>query len=153
MKNCALVNPETGEIVNFLHPSNPDNFIEGSSYGDGLIVRWDNEEVFTHFAGYYVNKYYYDGETFVEKPARPTPYYVFDWDQKKWSFDSEGFLESARMARNNLLSMSDWSQLGDSPLDEDDKELWSIYRQELRDLEEYINGVDDVAEIEWPQTP
>ena len=31
----------------------------------------------------------------------------------------------------SLLSLSDWTQLDDSP---EDKEAWAIYRQQLRDL-------------------
>jgi hypothetical protein len=38
---------------------------------------------------------------------------------------------SVREKRNLLLSTSDWTQLPDSPVD---RQSWSIYRQELRDI-------------------
>tara|TARA_R100001126_G_C4785548_1_gene129286 strand:+ start:134 stop:358 length:225 start_codon:yes stop_codon:yes gene_type:complete len=36
--------------------------------------------------------------------------------------------------RNMLLSASDWTQFNDSPLSDDKKNEWKIYRQALRDI-------------------
>lgn len=36
--------------------------------------------------------------------------------------------------RFRLLSSSDWTQLPDSPLDENQKNIWKKYRQKLRDI-------------------
>jgi len=46
----------------------------------------------------------------------------------------------------SLLSLSDWTQLDDSPAD---KEVWAIYRQQLRDL----NHHPDWPNVELPDTP
>ena len=44
-----------------------------------------------------------------------------------------------RRLRNIFLLESDWTQFSDSPLTDEQKNLWSIYRQELRDLPENSN--------------
>lgn len=41
-----------------------------------------------------------------------------------------------RNQRNDLLAQSDWTQLNDAPLSDDEKNAWAIYRQELRDIPE-----------------
>jgi hypothetical protein len=45
-------------------------------------------------------------------------------------------MENIRKVRNNLLAQSDWTQLSDVALTEDQKSDWKKYRQELRDLPE-----------------
>jgi hypothetical protein len=62
-----------------------------------------------------------------------------------------------RSIRNNLLYDSDWTQLPDAPLSEEQKELWSIYRQNLRDLPSVIEDpkplVLDRNHLDWPTPP
>jgi hypothetical protein len=41
-----------------------------------------------------------------------------------------------RAHRNELLAGSDWTQMGDAPLDELKKQAWVEYRQALRDITE-----------------
>lgn len=57
-----------------------------------------------------------------------------------------------RLKRNQLLADSDWTQMNDSPLSNEDKTLWATYRQELRgvtDLDAWPNLADD----DWPVAP
>ncbi len=42
-------------------------------------------------------------------------------------------LEEYRAERNSKLNDSDWTQLQDSPLSQEDKQAWTTYRQALRD--------------------
>lgn len=51
--------------------------------------------------------------------------------------------------RDELLALSDWTQMPDSPLDADTKAAWATYRQALRDLPSQ-EGFPDVA---FPKTP
>lgn len=51
---------------------------------------------------------------------------------------SRDYWEELRQIRNNKLLDSDWTQILDAPLTEEEVELWKIYRQELRDLPENI---------------
>ena len=52
--------------------------------------------------------------------------------------------------RNDLLAKSDWTQLPDAPLTEEQKADWATYRQTLRDLPENFDKADDV---EFPEEP
>ena len=54
---------------------------------------------------------------------------------------------AVRMERHRLLSQTDWTQLLDSPLSEQNKEVYKIYRQELRDI------TKDLGNIVWPTLP
>jgi len=57
---------------------------------------------------------------------------------------------SAYKKRSNLLNSSDWTQLADCPLSTELKEVWAIYRQELRDITSQTGFPTD---IEWPTVP
>ena len=60
--------------------------------------------------------------------------------------------ENHRAARNKLLADTDWTQINDSPLSNEDKTAWATYRQELRgitDLDAWPNLADD----DWPVAP
>lgn len=54
-----------------------------------------------------------------------------------------------RQIRNTLLLECDWTQLSDSPLSDNMKELWKQYRKELRDITNFSHP-DDVI---WPIKP
>ena len=55
-----------------------------------------------------------------------------------------------RAQRNNLLAQSDWTQLGDAPLDSHTKLLWAQYREELRDVTQQTGFPWNVV---WPTKP
>jgi len=55
-----------------------------------------------------------------------------------------------RQIRNDLLAMSDWTQLPDNALTDAKRAEWAIYRQALRDLD--VNG-DDPTGPDWPTPP
>lgn len=48
-----------------------------------------------------------------------------------------------RRKRNFLLSASDWTQTLDSPLSDEERKNWQLYRQELRDLPKTISIIKD----------
>jgi hypothetical protein len=53
--------------------------------------------------------------------------------------------DGVREARFPLLRFSDWTQLGDSPLELTKKQEWATYRQALRDVtSSYTNPEDSV---------
>jgi len=54
-----------------------------------------------------------------------------------------------RSIRNEYLQECDWTQLADSPLTDEEKQEWSIYRQKLRD----ITLQEDPFNINWPTKP
>ena len=66
---------------------------------------------------------------------------------KLWAENPEPMKEVIRRKRNNLLANSDWTQLSDSPLDEDTRSAWATYRQNLRDL---TDNIDENGEVDYP---
>lgn len=74
----------------------------------------------------------WDGTTFT----KPTPDYELQW-------------KLIRAQRAQKLQESDWTQLADVPLSDDDRAAWATYRQALRD----ITNQDDPFAITWPIAP
>lgn len=58
----------------------------------------------------------------------------------------------ARTSRNNLLQQSDWTQILDTTLTDEQKTAWQTYRQALRDITLHEN-FPDLAENDWPTKP
>jgi hypothetical protein len=56
----------------------------------------------------------------------------------------------ARRRRRERLDASDWTQLPDAPLSQEQRALWAAYRQALRDVPQQQNFP---AEIVWPVPP
>jgi hypothetical protein len=54
--------------------------------------------------------------------------------------------QDIRQRRNELLTASDWTQLPDNPLTDEEKQSWAVYRQALRD----ITGASNPFEIVFP---
>ena len=69
---------------------------------------------------------------------------------KLWAENPEPMKEVIMRKRNNLLANSDWTQLSDSPLDEDTRSAWATYRQNLRDL---TDNIDENGEVDYPVAP
>lgn len=59
-------------------------------------------------------------------------------------------LNGLRGARNSLLTSSDWTQMPDSPLSDQEKQQWATYRQALRDLPA---NTPDPLNVTWPEPP
>ena len=60
--------------------------------------------------------------------------------------------EGHRTTRNKLLADSDWTQMNDSPLSNEDKTAWATYRQELRGLSD-VDEWPNLAADDWPVAP
>jgi hypothetical protein len=75
----------------------------------------------------------YDGENFT---APPTPPEAVD---DAWV--------KLRSRRDGLLSLCDWTQVADAPVDD---LVWAVYRQALRDLP--ANTTDPMNPV-WPEMP
>lgn len=58
--------------------------------------------------------------------------------------------DSIRAQRNQLLTQSDWTQLADAPLTQEQKNAWVAYRQALRDVPLSFSTPEEVV---WPATP
>jgi hypothetical protein len=62
-------------------------------------------------------------------------------------------MEQLRMRRNVLLSLSDWTQVADSPLTSAKKGEWATYRAALRALPNSVQAGQDPAAVAFPTQP
>ena len=87
-----------------------------------------------------IEKSFAEAEIYAKQQAniteRTTPAYIA---QQKWN--------EIRSMRNSFLSQSDWTQLDDS---RESKQIWAIYRQELRDIPQNFSTPESVI---WPSKP
>jgi hypothetical protein len=112
---------ESGEVCTFGHAETEDHIIPQ----DGIKVAYfDDKPDFNPI------DYIFDGVNFTEKP-----------------FDLEAEVQAIRMRRNQMLISCDWTQLPDTTAD---KDAWSLYRQQLRDL---TNDISDPSDVVWPTPP
>lgn len=58
-----------------------------------------------------------------------------------------------RAKRDKDLLESDWTQLGDTTLTNDQKQAWMRFRTELRDITKGLTTVDDVNNLDYPDKP
>ena len=77
------------------------------------------------------------------------------WDGETLSEAPTDALEAERAVsnreyRNQLLSSTDWTQLPDAPLSDEQKAAYGAYRQALRDLTDHVNFPNLEAD-DWPQ--
>ena len=123
------------------------------------VVKWEGDklakyqdfdtqsEADTHIAVF--------GGFVVANPGGNTDYWIVDEaaktvinDQAQANADSlASSWASLRTKRNELLVSSDWTQGADSPLDDEAKDAWATYRQELRNLPA---TTDDPVNPTWP---
>lgn len=69
----------------------------------------------------------------------------------------EAIRNTIREDRNDLLNQSDWSQLPDNSLTEEQKKEWAQYRQQLRDIPSNVeiksSYILTVNAMTWPVPP
>lgn len=76
-------------------------------------------------------------ETYQNMNREPFYWTVADWGK-------------IRTKRNARLAETDWTQVVDSALSDEQKANWASYRQTLRDLTTLYNNPSDVV---WPEAP
>ena len=93
---------------------------------------------------------YIDNKQLTNIPARPSIDHEFDYSSKSWVLNINLLKESIANKRNNLLYRSDWTQLPNGPLNQQQQGQWAIYRQALRDI---TTQSGYPANVIWPTEP
>ena len=64
----------------------------------------------------------------------------------------EELIQALKSIRGWMLAECDWTQTNDSPLPDDVKQAWRVWRQELRDITQLVNvnNVQDWFEVSDP---
>jgi hypothetical protein len=125
-----------GKIVRLLDCNNIEQQLsEGESYLDD----WFND------SEYYVE----DGQA-VQMPPKPDQYSVFNYTTKQWIENERMAIINVSDKRQKLLYSTDWTQLPNGPLTQQQQEAWAVYRQQLRDIPEQSGYPFNVV---WPTPP
>lgn len=92
------------------------------------------------------------------KPLPPTP--PVELPTPEWILDLENLpslpepppltWDTIRLDRNSRIFISDWTQLADAPLTQEQKNAWAAYRQALRDVPTSFATPEEVV---WPTVP
>jgi hypothetical protein len=130
-----------------------ENFIAVVKSTDGALDKYQDFAVEADAVSH-VEQY---GGFVAPDPGGGTSYWVVDEDAQtvtndQAQADADALASSwvsLRTERNALLASSDWTQYTDSPLDDEAKAEWTVYREELRDLPESV----DPADPSWPEAP
>ena len=145
MRNYIRFRKDTGKITQTgMYPESQAN----------LLVDDEHDVIFASASDH---THYVKNGSIVEYPERPSDDHEFDFILEQWvdtktdEIRAEEALEALRRERNIKLAMSDWTQLPDSPLNEEQKAAWAEYRQALRDIPN--TGVLSTDLIQWPQPP
>ena len=93
---------------------------------------------------------YIDNEKLINISIRPSFEHEFDYSSKSWVLDINLLKQNIVNQRNNLLFKSDWTQLPNSPLNQQKQGQWAIYRQFLRDIPAQSGYPTNVT---WPTAP
>lgn len=148
MINVAFLN-SAGEIQQWCSPGDDNQWPDGSMMGNLTIKHMDisidlGEFSKTHIWGFVEQAWILRGE-------RPNSFY--DWVNGVWQFQEDRFLYELRVQRNAKLYSSDWTQLPDAPLTQEEKTDWTNYRQALRDVPQNNVGVTSLDDVVWPTPP
>jgi hypothetical protein len=145
MRNYIRFRKDTGKITQTgMYPESQAN----------LLVDDEHDVIFASASDH---THYVKNGSIVEYPDRPSEDHQFDFILEQWvdtktdEIRAQEALEALRRERNIKLAMSDWTQLPDSPLNEEQKAAWAEYRQALRDIPN--TGVLSTDLIQWPQPP
>lgn len=145
-KQFAFVS-DSGEIQNIMSPSQSNLYNDGDVHA-GLTCFGIPDDA--DHVTYMRTKYRFNGE-WLTREEQPSPYK--DWSNRDWLFNSVKFWAHVREIRNQKVRSSDWTQVADSPLDEEQKFLWSEYRQALRDVPADNSAIEELESIMWPTEP
>jgi hypothetical protein len=145
MRNYIRFRKDTGKITQTgMYPESQAN----------LLMDDEHDVIFASASDH---THYVKNGSIVEYPERPSDDHEFDFILEQWvdtktdEIRAKEALEALRRERNIKLAMSDWTQLPDSPLNEEQKVAWAEYRQALRDIPN--TGVFEQNLIQWPQPP
>ena len=81
--------------------------------------------------------------------------YIYTVEEQMNSYKAiidESISSDVRNTRNQYLSKTDWTQIPDSPLSEDQRTAWANYRKSLRDLTDHEN-FPHLSNSDWPTQP
>lgn len=149
MKQYAFVN-SNGEVGHTISPALDSDYTPGVVY-DGLTcveIGIDADPL-----EYLQTKLYIDN-AWVTRTTRPSPEHDWDPSSTSWVYNSEQGMAKLRKDRNLKLTATDWTQIPDNSLTEEQVTEARTYRTSLRNI---TNGITlpltEPPSITWPTPP
>jgi hypothetical protein len=94
---------------------------------------------------------YLQGDNVIEGIADDSKHIIVDGQVVDKVVDNSIFIDELRLNRDVLLSETDWTQIPDAPLTDEQKAQYKAYRQALRDLPSKYDTITDIAEVNFPR--
>jgi hypothetical protein len=91
------------------------------------------------------------GDNVIEGVADDSIHMIVDGQVVDKPVDTEDLLVELRNIRNIILTDTDWTQIPDAPLTDEQKAQYRAYRQALRDLPSKYDTITDIAEVNFPR--
>jgi hypothetical protein len=111
--------------------------------GKTVYLKEDGNSIKVDWIGKINNKYT------IEKPEDTSAQY-WNNDTSSWEFRKEWLIKNINNKVKNLLEESDWTQLLDSPITEEERIEWAHYRNKLRQVKKQPSYP---FVIQWPEIP
>lgn len=154
IKFIVHIQEDTGQILRITFPQR-DLPAEGVE-NDVRIVHVTEDSLPSERCGsdlrYFINEHWWVNG-FIHLGEKPNKHATWDHVTSAWVWDIELLLADVRAARNGKLRQCDWTQMPDSPLNQEQKAAWATYRQELRDLPENCSGITSLDDVVWSTPP
>ena len=100
-----------------------------------------------------MEQFWWNGENWRLRGAKPNSYSYWNVVTKEWTFDNTKFLALLRQERTSRLASSDWTQALDCQLSGNVQAQWRAYRQALRDIPTNYASAQTLNEVGWPTPP
>lgn len=148
MINVAFLT-SAGEIQQWCSPGDDNQWPDGSMVGDLTVKHMDISINLVEFSKTHI--WGYVEQAWILREPKPSAFYT--WINGTWVFQYDNFWYEVRRQRDAKLYSSDWTQLPDAPLTQQEKTDWTNYRQALRDVPQNNVGVTSLDDVVWPTPP
>jgi hypothetical protein len=91
-----------------------------------------------------------EGENIMQGIACDDKHIIVDGEIVDRPVDNSVDMVQIRQERNKILSQTDWTQMPDSPLSEQEKQRYRDYRRALRDLPLKYDTINSIEEVIFP---
>jgi len=91
-----------------------------------------------------------ENENIMQGVASDDKHIIVDGEIVDKPVDSSVDMVQVRQERNRILSQTDWTQIPDAPLSEEQKDQYKRYRTALRDLPSIYDTITSIAEVTFP---
>ena len=102
---------------------------------------------------YFHSNYWFDTTKLVFVKVGVPPNEYATWNGTAWTWDASLLEADIRRMRTGRLIGTDWTQIPDNSLTEEQRAEARTYRQALRDFMPNIGSPTSIDDVDWPDVP